>query len=422
MTSVFREYGYLERPYMTDAYMAGSIEAGDGWQVSLLVAGGSKKNGWQTTRTIASTKKTGWQVKGVIASTKARGWQVLRQIVAHKEYRGWQTKRTIASNKKVAWQTQRVIHHVVPTAWQILTIHTAAYGWQVRSSLYNAKKLRILYQFSSRGATTSDGVTTNAWGELVGTGLNWVASTTAASATDSFNVSNLNTDIVEQRWQGATAQLTNVRLDCDTEISQGILLDTFAMLETNFSASASVQLLGSNTDDFSVIDQTIVLDNDGDGNFVYVAEDQPHTFSRYWRILIDDASNSDHYLRAGAVVFGSAMILTEDFVDQVGLEPQNFTDEVFTEGFTNVQNDRGLKNLLHLSFRNLRYDKGNYQALKSFFNYARTVLKALWIPTPEYPKRYMLFGKMRRMPAETHNVKGVRGDLVTFNVDIDESK
>jgi len=70
----------------------------------------------------------------------------------------------------------------------------------------------------------------------------------------------------------------------------------------------------------------------------------------------------------------------------------------------------------------LDYLKINYQNMLNVFDDARTVLKCLWIPTPEIPKRFMVFGKLTKIPEETHNVKSNDKDYINFTIEVDEAR
>jgi hypothetical protein len=127
-------------------------------------------------------------------------------------------------------------------------------------------------------------------------------------------------------------------------------------------------------------------------------------------------------LQIGTIVFGSSIIFQgECFVDQVTRSTKHFSDKIETEGFTNVSNDRALKYAVGLDFRSLRYNRGNYNNIRGVFDFARTSLKCLWIPTPQYPQRFAVFGKLASIPVETHNVKGETLDFVDFSIELDES-
>jgi len=65
--------------------------------------------------------------------------------------------------------------------------------------------------------------------------------------------------------------------------------------------------------------------------------------------------------------------------------------------------------------------------MRDMFRRERTVLKCLWIPTPdpdnqEYSARFAMFSKLAQIPVESHNHKGGDADYVTFSIELDESK
>jgi hypothetical protein len=281
-------------------------------------------------------------------------------------------------------------------------------GQQVLATLYNSTNLRILCEFPSRGVTDT----------------NWTATTTASG---DFSVQNLNTDIVEQVWRSSPGSIVGVRLACDTGLPQGVFLDTLAMLNTNLTRSASVILVGSTVSDFSIIGASIVLPVD-EVNTYYIAPELPTEGFRYWRIDIDDPTNTDGYIEVGTVVFGASNVFQgECFVDQVDFQLQDFTDSVRTEGFTNVSNSRALKRKVRLEFRFLNFQRNNYKILRSLFETYRTTHKCLWIPTPsltdkEVTSRFASYAKLTTLPNERHNYKGGNADYVSFNIEYDESK
>lgn len=292
----------------------------------------------------------------------------------------------------------------VPMGVQFTAVKEESRAFQFRSALYNTTNLRILVDFPSRGST----------------GVNWTSTTTQSSATNSFTVNNVNTDIVEQYWRSATGVLS-ATLTCDTELPQGVYLDTLAILNHNLSGSATVILQGSNDPSFATIPVDIELEYEA-LNMYYIAPTLPLLPYRYWRLNISDAGSADNFLRIGTIVFGSAVIFSqESFVDQVQFGQKQFVDKVYTEGFTNVSNDRGKKKYLNLEFRNLAYGRANFQNMRELFEYAGTTLKCLYIPTPEQPSRFAVFAKMNEIPAETHNYKGADADYVDFSIAVDEA-
>jgi hypothetical protein len=324
-----------------------------------------------------------------------------------------------AARGNSGWEVsiQRGTHYI---GTESTILRSQFFGFQTKIALYNTTNLRILCRFPSRG---SDAITggTNQWGEAIGHGLNWVATSTEPSATNDFDISNVNTDIVEQYWRTASG-VTDPVLICDTEVA-GVFVDTMAILGSNITTSATVAFDGSNDPTFTSVPFTTAVSPESDGDMVYISPNIPLASYRFWRIRISDGTNPDGFVKIGAIVFGESDIFHgECFVDRVTWTPTNYTDSIQTEGETNVQNDRGVKNKLGLTFKNLDFNRSNYTTIKSVFEYARTVLKCLYVPTPEYPKRFMIFGKLTRIPVETHNAKGEDADYVDFNIEVDEAK
>lgn len=361
------EAGYLTDPYLEGAYLVATDCAHMGLQFAVTIAT-THAEGLQFQAIIAATRALGLQYKGVIDTTRAHGLQ-----------------------------------------FDSVRVNTS--GLQFTVVLYNTDNLRILCDFPSRGLT----------------GNNWTANSTAPG---DFIARNLNTDIVEQVWRSNTGDITGVTLVCDTEIPQGVFLDTLAILGHNFTSSANLVLVGASDPLFASVGITITLPAASSldpTNIYYIAPDFPLQGFRYWRLTIDDVSNGDNFLEAGTIIFGAATIFQgECFVDQIGFEFKDFADTVRTEGYTNVANSRALKKALHLDFRLLRFSLGNFRQLRAMFTRDRTVFKCLWIPTPdptdqEYTSRFAVFGKLQRIPAESHNSKGASADYTDLSVDVDES-
>jgi len=293
---------------------------------------------------------------------------------------------------------------------------------QVRLAQYNITKLRVLMDFPSRGASAY-AITLNAWGQSYGLGLNWSANHTEVSSTSDFDVKNVNTDIVEQYWRSPSGSIaTPSVLRCDSEVS-GITFDTLALLGTNFTTSAVITVQMSATSNFIVPITVATLYGDRDGNVVWVSPTLPTASYRYIRVAVSDPSNTDGFLKIGTIVFGNAVILSEECItNTVTWEPRHYVDMIDTEGQTSAQNDRGIKNSVGLEFKSINFSSYDFTQLKNVFSYVRTSLKALWIPTPNFPKRFMVFGKMTSMPRETHNALSEDADYIDYSVNVDEAR
>lgn len=325
--------------------------------------------------------------------------QIARTINSNKDVYE-QIERRIDSAHSVKEQTQRRIDATKIVFSQIELARQHSVGEQITIALYNITNLRILADFPSRGTN----------------GINWTATSTAVG---DYSVNNLNTDIIEQIWKsGAT---TSATLTSDTGVAQGIFLDTFAMLNHNLTTSASVVLQGSNDAGFASIGFTETLVS-REREIYYIAPTLPTLSFRYWRVIISDPTNTAGFLSIGTIIFGSAIIMQQTcIVDELTKDSKHFSDKVETEGFTNISNDRALKYAVSMEMRNLSYQRGDYQRIRAVFDTARTSLKCLWIPTPQFPERFAIFGKLTAIPPERHKVISEDADYVSFNVEVDES-
>lgn len=329
---------------------------------------------------------------------------------------GFQTQIHIDATKHVSFQARYIITQSNEYGHQAQIITTKRVGFQTRIIIYNIDNLRVLCDFASRGSETTGG--TNAWGNPVGAGQSWQASSTQPG---DYSEDNLNTDIVEQIWRSATG-VTTVNLDCDTERAQGIGLDTMGILNHNLTTTAAVTLIGSTSSTFSPAGTVIPLEVTTE-NMYYIAPTLPLSQFRYWRIQISDPTNTSNYLSIGTIVFGDSIIFNDaNFKNPISFRKQHFSDGVFTEGFTNVFNDRGIKKLLKLDFQDIRITSGNYSNLSEIFDHDRTNLKCLYIPTPRHPGRYAVFSKLVTLPEESHNDVGPDADYVSLSIELDESR
>lgn len=315
---------------------------------------------------------------------------------------GMQTLARINAAKPMGIQAQfQVADSEKPTGFQLQLITLKSTGLQWRSVLYNTNRLRVLCDFASRGVD----------------GLNWTAS---SEATVDYEANNVNTDIIEQTYRSVGR--TGVVLTCDTQVSQGTFLDTLAILGHNMTTSANVLIQGSNDPAFGTVGTSISLAQ-AEKNTYYISPDLPAASYRYWRISIDDPTNSDNYIEIGAILFGSATIFSgECFANPIRIQRQAFSQSVTTEAYTTVTNDRAIRRRVSLDFRNINFSGGNYENLVNIFETRRTTHKCLWIPDPRYPSRYAVFGKLTEIPEEEHQDNGLDNDYVSFSVEIDEAK
>ena len=394
--------GYLEEGYLEMPYLTGAMCVVFGWQFNQVVES-QPVIGLQAEQVIIEESPIGFQFEGnIIDFETAVGFQYEGNIIDFLAPIGFQYEGNIVDfETPIGFQYAASILDDIAIGLQTDQASGTALGMQFTMVLYNITNLRILCEFDSRGTS----------------GLNWTASNTEPGE---FSVNNLNTDIVEQYWRSENL-ITSVNLDCDTEVPQGVFLDTLAMLNHNLTTSATVTLLGADNALFSPAGISIDIPME-EVNSYYIAPTLPLTGYRYWRLVIDDPTNPDDFLSIGTIIFGNSVIFhSECFVDRVVKGTRHFKDEVFTEGHTNVMNDRGVKNYISLDFRSIDFNGGNFSNIQEIFNSARTHLKCLYIPTPRTASRFAVFGKLVQIPEESHNFKGSDADYVDFQIEVDES-
>jgi len=350
---------------------------------------------------IRTTDKVGTQFEGIIYKAVTAGTQI-RAVINELTPLAAQFLSTIRTTKKLGCQFIGTIRQLVYSGSQFDSVHGFALGNQFRAVLYNIKNLRVLWEFPSRGLAPG------AW-------------TSTSTATGDFGIENTQNDIVEKVWRSANTVISNIKLVCDSGLPQGIFFDTFAILNHNMTRSATFRIEGCTEPTFASPGFELILPVTVT-NLYYVAPELPLNGYRYWRISIDDTSNPDPYIQAGCIVFGAASIWTgETFSNPVTFSKIHFADKVLTEGYTNVSNDRGIKKKLGLDFQSINFSGGNYANFVEMTETVRTTNKALWIPTPQYPSRYAIFGKLSQLPSETHTDNGENADYVNFSVEVDEA-
>ena len=372
------ESGYLEGPYLGRAYLTEQLCVALSLQFDVQIGGLKDTQAQFEAQIVDALKIIGAQYEGVIVDSEK---------ILHAQFNASITKLLNA---------------------------------QFQSVLYNTTQLRVLCDFASRGLPVSQGGTG---------GQNWTATVGGSPITKpgDFSPNNVNTDIVEQRWESVAGAISNVNLDCDTEISQGVTIDTLAILDHNISPGGTLTLQGSDVANFAVIDTTISIPITEE-NIFYIAPSFPTSQdqNRYWRFNINDPLNNDNFLRIGTIVFGNSTVLSEAtcITDKIKRTTKHFADRIRTEGFTTVSNDRALKRKIDMRLENIKFGTGDFLKLQDVFRAARTSLKCLWIPFPGIPGRFAVFGKITQLPTEEHNVKSTTDidlDLITFNLTVDES-
>ena len=316
------------------------------------------------------------------------------------KYYGLQYEGIIRKDKDLGVQFFGKITKENVIGAQFRSVQEERFSAQFRAVIYNTTQLRFLSDFPSRGTT----------------GTNWTASSTATSSSGAFSVNNLNTDIVEQVWRSGPGGSQTIT--CDTQSgSAGVFVDTFAILNHNMTQGATILLQASNNNFATTpFNENVIVEPE---NAYWISPALPINAYRYWRISIVDVSNPDGYIQIGTIVFGSSVIFNslENFNDDVRFGLKQFEDKIYTEGFTNVSNDRGQKKYLELGFTDLKSNDANFKNLRSLFKTHGSLLKVLYIPIPTEPGVFAVFSKLEKIPEESHKQMGERYVSLTLNMD-----
>ena len=166
-----------------------------------------------------------------------------------------EVERRVDTTHRVRSEISRRIDALKSVHSQVEFLKNHTVHSQVLIALYNTNRLRVLMDFPSRGTT----------------GTNWTANSTEPG---DFSVNNLNTDIVEQVWRSSAGTKTGIVLTCDTQVPQGVFMDTFAMLGHNLTTSASILLEGSTSAGFASIGISIPITSRRD-NIYYISPQLP---------------------------------------------------------------------------------------------------------------------------------------------------
>lgn len=299
---------------------------------------------------------------------------------------------------------------------------------------YNLSQLRILWELGM------DGLKYNIFG-----------SGTSTSIPGDFSILNAKSDIVEQVYRTSSIETCYIQMDCgvpDENLielgTKAIVVDTFALLNTNLTVKAVVKLYGygdeatsppSTPDQFlaqpskELIFTASPSSDSSEVDFIWVSPTQRIQKYRHYLIVINDPENSDGYIQIGRILGGEATIFTtdENFKANFTYQEASYKDDVAVNGFTSVANSRSLKKRMTIDFGSINAipDKPqglNYKNLKRYMRYCRDTLKALIIPDARIPYTFHLYAKMVEMPQEKFNFLDMDSLYVDMTVEWDEAK
>ncbi len=419
-----------QEEYGQQAQMVVTSQEEYGQQAEMLIESAVFEVGQQAEMVVTTQEVYGQQAEMVISEQNEYGMQALMHIIDAELDKGMQANLIITGNTylrgmEVKADTLRHNLHGVYLedeylvgnylveqmcafmGMQVQAVKADVFGMQSTMVIYNTTALRIMWEFPSRGTAAL-------------LGLNWTAS---SQYPGDYDPENVNTDIIEQVYRSAASSSSLVELVCDTGVPQGIPVDTIAILGHNLTTSATVQVQGSN-DNFSttnIVFNMFVESN----NMYYISPTFPPAAgqNRYWKFIIQDPTNPSGYVEIGTILFGVSEIFSvhECFINPIVHGKRHFKDSLETEGFTTASNDRALKKFMRLRFEKLNYTRYNYRILDEMLEFARTSLKVLVIPLPEFPSRFAIYGKVAAMPEISSTYIGQDDQYVDIDIEWDES-
>lgn len=300
----------------------------------------------------------------------------------------------------------------IPLQTIFLTNGVRNTGCQMNWVFYNTTNLRILWEIASDGITTD----------------NFTASSTAATDKSIVNVKN---DIIEKYWQSTGISQEWIQFDAGENLA--IYIDTLGIIEHNFTTSVTLTLKGYGSGSDSLPPQwasvpvyaTITAgSNPNDARIMWCSPTNPTNRYRYWRLEIDDPTNSNDFLRIGRFVAGQALILTgENITDSIRFSKQSYKEEIALNGFSSVFNNRALKKKLTLNLSTLNVQRySNYNLLSKYVDYARDSFKSLIIPDPNNPYKYSIYAKLTDLPSEEIAYVDGSNEYSTYTLSYDEAK
>ena len=289
------------------------------------------------------------------------------------------------------------------------------YHMEFRQMSYNLTQLRVLWEIGSDGISASN---------------NYVASSNAGTG---YEPVNLRSDFIERTWKSTNCVAEYFQFDVGVGNTIGI--DTAAILGHNLTNGALITVYGygdafsnapaTDSDWYSLSAQFTMTVEPTYQNIFYVAAATASAKYRHWRVLIQDATNTDGFIEIGRFIAGEAMVFDtrENMSMNVDYAQVNYKDELKLNGFSSLANNRALRSRLKISFDNLDMESNdNYAQLQRYFSYCRDTLKALVIPDPRKLYRYTVYAKLSQMPQEKHSYLDDASSYASLEIELDEGK
>jgi hypothetical protein len=308
-----------------------------------------------------------------------------------------------------------VYESISNTSFQFDIATSQIYHMEFRQMSYNLTQLRVLWEIGSDGNSASN---------------NYIASSNAGTG---YEPVNLRSDFIERAWKSTSCIAEYFQFDVGVGNTIGI--DTAAILGHNLTNGAIITVYGygdafsnapaSDADWYGLSAQFSMQVEPTYQNVFYVAATSATSKYRHWRVLIQDATNTNGFISIGRFIAGEAMVFDtrENMSMNVDYAQVNYKDELKLNGFSSLANNRALRSKLKINFENLDMESNdNYTQLQRYFSYCRDTLKALVIPDPRKLYRYSVYAKLTQMPQEKHTYLDDASCYANLDIELDEGK
>lgn len=233
-------------------------------------------------------------------------------------------------------------------------------------------------------------------------GNNIISVTSTASG--DFSPTNLTTTPLREVWRSATVATTQEIIIEANDPS--IVIDTFAILNHNFTDLAVVNLQANTSNNFT--SPPVSMNLQWNEKHMLMVNSLGAAY-QYFRIRITDPTNPCGYLSIGRIVAGAAFTMTdnEDITDDIKYARDDLAYRMKTEGFSRASNERVKVRNLSISFRKLRTLTGendNFNNLNDLFENVGEVYPFLTIADLDDPYFIVLWGQIDNLPTDDYDI------------------
>lgn len=238
--------------------------------------------------------------------------------------------------------------------------------------------------------------------DLVNFGNNIVYVT--GTAAGDFDKGNMTVDPLRQVWRSASVigwQEIIIRAELSSKI------DTFAILNHNLTESAVIQVQANISNNF--LAPPITFQVPWQKNHIILAQDFVSTYE-YYKVRILDPANPCGYVQIGRIVGGRAFTMgggSEDITDDIEYEWDDLADQVKTEGFFRVSNERIKIRSLRVRMAKLQSappNNANWLALREMIDVVGITKPFLTIVDRGDPGFISTWGQFKKLPGESFTI------------------